>query len=172
MQRVKLPERINPVRAAQKQARFDGVYLHRVLTRLRDVTIPEGELHVILACEQDEQGLVVLHCQLDTELQVVCQRCNQPFRIRVERNVDYFPVSNDAERDLPEYYEAALVDEQGEINFLELVEDELLLALPIVPMHDESGCQRSASDMSFGTIDDTEEARPNPFSVLEKLKKE
>lgn len=171
MQRVKLPIYLDPTRAAQQRAEFDGVYPHSALTRLKEFTVPDGELRVDLVCERDESGLAVLRCQLATQLRVECQRCGQPFHIDVERNVVFTPVKSDSAENIPDEYELALIDEQGEINLLELIEDELLLALPIVPMHDEANCPQGDSEMSFGTIDDTEEARPNPFSVLEKLKK-
>jgi len=53
---------------------------------------------------------------------------------------------------------------------MRIVEDELLLALPIVAMHAEPACQpddRPGEAMQ----DDTQGERPNPFAALARLKK-
>jgi uncharacterized protein len=71
---------------------------------------------------------------------------------------------------LPEAYEPAEVNEFGEIDLTQLIEDELILALPQIPMHDDDECFMHSSDMSVGVIPEAEE-RPNPFAVLKSLKK-
>ena len=54
---------------------------------------------------------------------------------------------------------------------LQIFEDELLLSLPIVPLHAESECTVKRDDMSFGKIE-PEQERQNPFAVLKELKRD
>ena len=68
-----------------------------------------------------------------------------------------------------EFYEIEdELDENGEVNLRELVEDELLLAIPLIPRHELEDCQ-SDSDSVWGELPE-ELDKPNPFDVLKKLK--
>ena len=42
----------------------------------------------------------------------------------------------EAAEELPSYYDAIELDENGEVNLRELVEDELILAIPLIPRHE------------------------------------
>jgi uncharacterized protein len=78
-------------------------------------------------------------------------------------------VKSDAEIETlaPEY--EPLVSADGRVALKELVEDELLLALPLVPRHEGDaacgGFTETAADAESG------EARKNPFAELAKLKR-
>ncbi len=62
----------------------------------------------------------------------------------------------------------------GTLDLLALVEDELLLALPIVPAHDPEVCQHPAGFVVEDEPEssEVEDKRPNPFSVLAQLKRD
>ncbi len=53
---------------------------------------------------------------------------------------------------LPEAYEPIEANEFGEIDPLAMVEDEIILALPVVPVHDSEHCEVSEADMVFGEL--------------------
>lgn len=111
---------------------------------------------------------VWLHLQAHAELDLTCQRCLQAYRqpLHVDRWLRF--VNEEAEA-------AALdVDSDDDVLALErqldakaLIEDELLLALPIVPRHD--ACPQPLSALGSVTEDETP-ARPNPFAALAALK--
>ncbi len=66
---------------------------------------------------------------------LVCQRCLQEFEATVESPVRVAFVGRDAEAGrVPDEYDAVTAP-GGRLELLEFVEDELLLALPLVPMH-------------------------------------
>jgi uncharacterized protein len=73
-----------------------------------------------------------------------------------------------------------VVDETGELDVLALVEDELLLSLPLVPMHEDADCsavlndlKRKAGEAGSGADgEDNKGGRPNPFAVLAALKQD
>ena len=73
--------------------------------------------------------------------------------------------------ELPEAYEPVEVDEHGEVNLLQLFEDELIISLPIVPLHAEDACTVTEDDMTFGKRK-PEQERQNPFAVLQELKRD
>lgn len=51
-----------------------------------------------------------------------------------------------------------------------MIEDEIILSLPVVPVHDSEHCEVSEADMVFGKLP-AEVEKPNPFAVLASLKK-
>ncbi|HCP54228.1 MAG TPA: metal-binding protein, partial [Pseudomonas sp.] len=71
---------------------------------------------------------------------------------------------------LPKGYDVLEVGEYP-LDLLALVEDELLLALPIVPLHDPEICQPPVGPDEPEPSED-EVTRSNPFSVLAQLKRD
>ena len=170
MQKVNIPVRLDPGRSATRQQRFDGAIPHRALSRLTDVSVDDGCVKVALACDRDEQHLATMKASIRTQVKLLCQRCNEHYMHDVAIDVVYCPVRDDAAAEqIPSEYEAVLLSDDDDVNLHQLIEDEILLALPLVPMHELSECNQEGQT-SWGDIDDTEEDKPNPFAVLSKLK--
>jgi uncharacterized protein len=51
-----------------------------------------------------------------------------------------------------------------------MIEDEIILSLPVVPVHESEHCEVSEADMVFGQLP-PEAEKPNPFAVLASLKR-
>ena len=99
-----------------------------------------------------------LHLHIEAKLPVTCQRCLDEMLVHLNLNFNYIickelPIETD-ENDDTDWLEAA-----PEMNLQELIEDELLLAMPIAPMHDHDCSKQS---MQSGE-------KPNPFAVLKGL---
>ncbi|MCF2861362.1 23S rRNA accumulation protein YceD [Pseudoalteromonas sp. Cnat2-41] len=173
MQKVKIPVTLDPGRAATRKLEYDGVIRFEELSRFEQVVLDSsGEIAVHVHCKHDEQGLTVLSGSIKTTVTLTCQRCNEEFRLDLDQHFAYTPVGIGAESgDLPDYYDVVELDENGEVNLRKLVEDELILAIPIVPMHDEASCRYSEEAKSFGEIE-AEDEKPNPFEILKQLKKD
>jgi len=76
------------------------------------------------------------------------------------------------EEEAPEIYDLVDLNEYGELDLIQLVEDEFILTLPQIAMHDEADCSVDSNNMVFGEIpEEIEEEKPNPFDVLKNLKK-
>ena len=173
MQKVKIPITLHPSKAAQHRLTYDGIVPLEKLSRLEQVVQEEaGEIAVKIHCKIDEQGLVVISGNLSTHVTVTCQRCNGELGLDLDQDFVYSPVGLDAESDhLPEGYDEVELDENGEINVFELIEDELILAIPIVPTHNEASCSYSSEPTSFGKLS-AKDDKPNPFDILKQLKKD
>lgn len=107
----------------------------------------------------------------EVALPQTCQRCLGPVEVPVSFAREFRFVANEEV--------AALEDEESEedvlvlvrdFNLLELVEDELLMALPVVPKHEicPGPVKLQVADPDF--VEEAAE-KPNPFAVLEQLKK-
>ncbi|MFD2180444.1 23S rRNA accumulation protein YceD [Veronia pacifica] len=171
MQKVKLPLTVDPYRSAQKRLDYDGIIVAAQLERLAEAT--EGVISdagVKLSFDVDAQGLKIVSGNATVEVELECQRCWGNFAHRYDIEFLYSPIFNeDQAGDLPDAYEPAIVDENGEINLIQLVEDELIVALPQVAMHEEEDCKIDSENMVYGEIPLADE-RPNPFAVLKNLK--
>ncbi|MDB6097121.1 MAG: yceD [Francisellaceae bacterium] len=133
----------------------------------------QGKLDFKLTADIDESGIVHLHGYIKTILQMVCQRCLKPFDKVIDSHFNLSPVKDEEEaKTLPEHYEATLMTE-GKLSIKQLIEEELLLNLPIVPMHEVDVNCKPANVWTFKETDTSNSSemsdKPNPFRVLKDL---
>lgn len=173
MQKVKLPKQLDPIKSANKRSEYRGVMLTQDMSRLVEAVAETNEhINIEIQFDKDAQGLVFFKGRLDVDVSLSCQRCNESFAHPLHLEFCFSPVLSQEEIDeLPEIYEPIEVDDQGEINLLQVFEDELILSLPIVAFHAEESCNVKRDEMSYGKID-TVDKRPNPFAVLKELKQD
>jgi uncharacterized protein len=149
---------------------------------------PTGEAGLVrwsVRGETGRQGEPLLHVRVQASPVLVCQRCMEPFPYPVDTDVTLQLVKSEAELDdgMGDVAQdgdnddgPVAIDDSPEkvlgsrhFDLLGQVEDELILSIPYVPRHDVCpGASRktSAGDPAL----DTDEKRPSPFAVLEKLK--
>jgi uncharacterized protein len=122
---------------------------------------------VNLLFSQDEAHRTLIEGRFLLDVDMECQRCLQPVTQALSGELR-LGVVWDEERAavLPKNLDPLVVNDDS-VDLYALLEDEILLALPIVAYHEESQCQRSGS-YSTGEV---EESRENPFSILAQLKK-
>lgn len=174
MQKVKIPRTVDPAKAAQKRLDYDGIIQLSLLKRLDEsVAGVKRDAHVSLSFEIDEQQLVVISGKANIEVDLECQRCNEVFAHKCEVEFTYTPYySEQSEQDAPDEYDLVDLNEYGEVDLIQLVEDEFILNLPQVAMHDEADCSVNSDNLVFGELpEDVLEDKPNPFDVLKSLKK-
>ncbi|WP_409420034.1 23S rRNA accumulation protein YceD [Pseudaeromonas sp. ZJS20] len=171
MQKVKLPIKIDPVRCAAKRLDYVGIAEADKLIRLGESTVGVlTDVEAALSFGIDAQGLTIMQGTAHTLVKLECQRCNEAFEYRCEIEFVYTPLlKNTVVDELPEAYEPIELDENGEFDLYEVLEDEFILALPIVPMHPLDVCPQAGRSMTWGEIEPADE-RPNPFAVLNGLK--
>lgn len=117
-----------------------------------------------------EPSEIWLHLQADAQVPVTCQRCLQPVEIPLVVDRAFRFVADEAT--------AALLDEEAEEEVLALdadfdlavlIEDELLMEMPLVPRHEVC-----PTEVKLEAVDDDFDAaladKPKPFAALAKLK--
>ncbi|MFC3022891.1 23S rRNA accumulation protein YceD [Vibrio zhugei] len=174
MQKVKIPRTVDPGKAAQKRLDYDGIIQVSLLKRLAEsVASVKRDAQVTLSFGLDEQRLVVISGKANIDVDLECQRCNQVFAYECDVEFTYTPYfSAKSEEDAPEEYDLVDLNEYGEVDLIQLIEDELILGLPHIAMHDESECSVDSNNLVFGELPtDVAEDKPNPFDVLKSLKK-
>ena len=114
---------------------------------------------------------MVIRSEIDVEVKMVCQRCLELVTLPIHSECEYAVVKEGASSEsMPKGYDVLEVGEDP-LDLLALVEDELLLALPIVPAHDPDACQPPAG-LDEPESSEDEVTRSNPFSVLAQLKRD
>ncbi len=162
-----LPERIDPLALAEKRRQFKGSLPLSQLVRLQDVLLnPEGLVRFELRFGKDGK-LSAVTGSVEAYLELQCQCCLGPIAWPVDSQVKLALVGSIDEADLlPESYEPLLLEEET-ILLTDIIQEELLLAIPSIPQHGQ--CKASAPK-EVAKMPDTPK-RPNPFAVLAELKK-
>lgn len=130
----------------------------------------QGEAEVRTTFGIDSSGISYLSGTLSAEVELTCQRCFESMMVSVESDFEMGLIRNEEESEgLPENYEPLLV-EGGALSLLRFIEDELILAIPVVSTHDPDECAASRY-LKDKTVVEDEGKRENPFQVLEQLKR-
>ncbi len=158
---------INPYKLAENSAsterRLSISQLPRLLESLYN---DEGEILAKVSGWMDEDRRKLLKCSLTGTVMMECQTRFTALPVQIEREIDFYPVTSEERiASAPEEYEAFLFDTE-ELDLVNLIEDELILSLPIVV-----NSPASPEHQRFGPeIDEQAGKKPNPFAVLASLK--
>jgi uncharacterized protein len=123
----------------------------------------------------DGDGRGVISGAVTADLPLLCQRCFEVYPLKVETPISLALVAGlDEAKALPERYDPLLVEDRL-IRPADLIEDELILAIPAIPRHAEGLCQRPALPVAEGeqgaSQSDVEAGgRRRPFAVLASLR--
>ncbi len=159
---------IDPIQLADKGVRLAGTLPLKGMRRLMEMCADEqGSVSVDLQFERDpSNGMRAVHGRIDAHVELVCQRCMGRLTIELHSEPRLTLLRCGEREDLVEAGDALVIEQP--ITLGDLVEDELLLEVPMVPMHapDQCPAQRLIADNK----PEKEATRANPFSILEKLK--
>ena len=165
-----LPVTIEPFRLAAKGSTLAGTLETAAMPRLREAVHGCAERVTLeLAFGRDEQGVACVRGLVTGRVELICQRCLEPMEYTIEAEVCLGAVRGEsAMQALPGEYEPLLVDEEGRYPLSTLVEDELLLALPIAAMHGHA----CVEPVPAGPPEACHPAPgENPFAGLARLKR-
>lgn len=122
-------------------------------------------------------SFVWLNAHLQSKVAVPCQRCLKAVDVSLDTDVhiailndesqidfldedaDFIVLGEDANTQKADYRQPAV------LNLCNVLEDELLLTMPISPKHDECEIQHRAVE-----LDEPEHKKDNPFEILASLK--
>jgi len=144
------------------------------MPRLQDLlAAPDGQVSYVLRGLTGKDGKPLLELALEGSCQLRCQRCLQGMPYAIKTVSLLMPVpENELQSSLAEGGELEEDDEIDRIpadphlDVLGLIEDEILLGLPLSPRHDVGVCEAAAGSVAAGV----EDQKQNPFAVLRGLK--
>ena len=142
---------------------LEGTLPVKALERLHDLVVETtGVVDFRLRGYPGSRGEPMLEVQVTGEIPLICQRCLQAiaFSLEVDNRLELVPEGADLSQDELEDDTRDFLPVVRELDVAELIEDEILLSLPVAPRHEKCGLPGAAE---AGELD-------HPFAVLAGLK--
>ncbi|TNF93235.1 MAG: nucleic acid-binding protein [Gammaproteobacteria bacterium] len=128
----------------------------------------KGRISVFLGFSKDDAGVWEVTGNIAGIVEMTCQRCLQPVEIPLELEISLGIVANENAADSLSTHLDPVIADDGVIDLVALVEDEMILALPSIPKHGQ--CELPIEQGLVEVGEDEKSERENPFAVLESLK--
>ena len=167
----KLPDLISPLLFAERRALLSGVIPLAAFPRLADsIAVGDGQVSVNAVFDKHGKRVLVTG-DIKTTLSLQCQTCLQimDWPLDIVLNLAVVSSLQDAEALCGEHEPLLLNGEKT--SFYEMIEDEILLALPDFPRHDNECLANNQSQSEDFSELAAKNIADNPFLVLAKLKK-
>lgn len=169
-----LPKRVNYIALAKSGTKIQVKVPVAQFTRFSELLVnTQGWVEVNVQFGRDSAGFHTLTGELSAEVSLICQRCLNSMSTQIRAPVRFalLPSEGLATR-VAESFDIEIA-ETGVIDLHEMLENELILFVPIAPMHEEE-CElpiEGAQPVEV-SMEDSEEFsnKPNPFVKLASLK--
>jgi uncharacterized protein len=164
-----LPETVDAVRMLSGRRCFEGSLPISAFARFAEaLERSAGDVSYALEFGRDALGVDFLDIRASCTPWLTCQRTLEPYQQPLEVAQRLGLIRREAdEAGLPEGYEPLLLPEDRQLQLRELIEDELILALPLVPARPDAELPEQYVEIA----ESVEEPKPNPFAALAALKK-
>ncbi len=185
----RVPKLINSLRFCESGRHLEGkIQLHE-FERLYDMLAPSMQREI--ADTQPEAGSDSLSLQLNldfdiddfnhyhvcgklqTGLVLTCLRCmeDMPFQVDIDLAIAFLR-HRDEEQEIEGMYEGIEIDEKDSFDLYGLIEDEIILSLPLIAKHQHDCLQYDADKLDEIELSYRRamQEKENPFAVLARLK--
>ena len=159
---------VDSVAFARESGELRAMVAVAALVRLQDALFDQsGAIAYELVGNVDRDGKPLLRLALGGELVLRCQRCLGPVRFRLEavRNFVLVPAGRVLSDPADEAEDTEQLHADAKLDVIALVEDEVILGLPMVAGHEEGTCAPPLPKAQAGK-------RDSPFSALAALKRQ
>jgi len=167
--RDKLPKSYQVHKEVARNGCFEGEIalseLRRLgeLLHLEDSDLKGRKIFLKFEFARNEYDIPMLTGQLETSLELECQRCLKAMELPMA--LDFGLMIDASDELVSDSSVDTLYSDDGYIDIAEVVEDELILAIPLVAMHEDTRCNENWQ------VSDSEAVfKDNPFAVLQQLK--
>ncbi|MGB9669582.1 MAG: YceD family protein [Halothiobacillaceae bacterium] len=132
------------------------------LPRLQGTVLRDAPIRFSLSFGKNDEGLAVVTGQVQGAVELTCQRCLEAVAIELDAEVGLGVVDSEEEaKRLPPELDPLILGEEP-LRLADLIEDEILLALPVVPMHAHACVSAHREHEGMEKAD-------NPFAALRGL---
>jgi uncharacterized protein len=159
---------IDALEFARAQQQLRGSLDVATLKRLEDVLFDSaGSLDYEIRGTRDERNRPQLALVITGGLHLQCQRCLGllDYDVAVANTLLLLPRGAELEDDAGDPDGPDMIEATPELDVAGLIEDEVLLSLPLAPRHPEGSCERRLESRLEGA------APPKPFAELAALKR-
>ncbi len=166
----KLPERLQVKQFALQNSYLRASIPVAEFSRLSAMLVnTTGAVQVELQGEQDPAGHRLVRMSFEASLDVECQVCLAPYQFSARSEKLLLPVVTESQMDAaPADLEPVLMDESG-LDIMTVLEDELILALPLVARH-PTCAEQAPQTAGQEAVELAVEQKESPFAVLKDFK--
>ena len=153
----------DPVKFARGRQSLEGNLSVASMSRLHDSLASDaGKVEFRLTGYLNEEGAPCMRCQVSGALKMICQRCLEPmsYALKVDSVLLLTTDETLLQNDDPEAPDVIMA--QQDLPVADLVEEEILLVLPMAPLHAAGECKAVSALSETGKL--------HPFAALARLK--
>ena len=167
---------IDPISLALQRERLAGILPLTAMPRVKDALwgTQSGGVCYEFDFRMDDAGYPLVTGRLDTKVILQCQRCMEAIEWPLQIQTQVIVVADEQDQELcaGNLMEAWTVN-NDRVFIEDLIEDEIILGLPLVPVHDSTDCAAKVMlAVEPNWYEQTSHlAAPNPFAVLGKLRR-
>ena len=169
----KLPIEIDPFRLAKQGLILEGKLALSTLPRLVELLEnADGDVDVKMYFDINKMlATPTMVGHFKTSLPLICERCLNPMNFDVNVQCKLAIMNREKEMEsLAEKYEPWVIENSAPVLLSTVVEEELILAIPLVPKHEYS-CLPAQAWFAKGNIEEEKiEKKVSPFAILSELK--
>ena len=159
---------VNAVELAGRSATLERRLSLRQMPRLVDAGALEGTRASAELTFGESEGRTTVEVQVSGELVLTCQRCLRPCTCAVNESASLVVMASDAD-EVPGGFEPLLGDAER-LSVTELIEEQLLLGLPLVPKHATTAlCGAAPAAIAISATEAAADETQRPFANLRKL---
>ncbi len=175
-----LPVYVDTRKIFRQHAKIDGTGALERLSRFRSALASDAaSISARLQFSVNKSGQKLIGGQLSADVEVFCQRCLQPFVINLTDDINLVLFSNEtvAAVQLGPKLEPWICEDYR-LDLANVVEEQLILCMPIVNYHPGENCldkldykKQGENQQSLAESENHRDSTTNPFSALRTLKK-
>ena len=160
-----LPDQLKLFNFAKKEISLSGLYQISDFPRITEIASNKKDnVRVELSFYLKNNKTPCVEGIIELDIVLTCQRCLDNLSIALKVNFNLAFVRNDQQsEELDSHYEIYVIEEE-ELATFDLISDEILLSIPMVPTHDYD-CIKEINEQEI-----VEGKSDNPFAILKKLK--
>lgn len=159
---------VNAVELAGRSATLERRLSLRQLPRLVEAGALEGTRASAELAFGKIEGRTTVEVQVSGELVLTCQRCLRPCTCAVNESASLVVMASDVE-EVPGGFEPLLGDAER-LSITELIEEQLLLGLPLVPRHAKTAlCGEAPAAIAVSASEAAADETQRPFANLREL---
>ena len=138
-----LPEYVDVRKVFLENEEVSGFVASEKLVNMRDILVGENaKVNAILNFLKDKTGRRIITGELTATIEVACQRCLEPLELIIEDYISLIVVDDDESAQRLEKNYEGWVCSTHKLCLAELIEEQLILALPLVSVHSDSSCSQ------------------------------
>jgi len=124
-----------------------------------------GKIKVNYSFYVENDTIPCIDGEISLNIYLTCQRCLEALPLSLDLNFNLAFVKNENQaEELSKYLEIYLF-EDNELSLIDLISDEILLSIPMVPKHNLDCLSSFKENINY------EQGKKNPFAVLKNINK-